>query len=57
MIYISPYYLSLHNILNKMSFIVCNFLLSGNCVKKWVYKSFLENGGQTKIKEELKDHA
>ena len=30
----SPYYLSLHNFLNKISFIVHNFLLSGNHVKK-----------------------
>ena len=34
MICISPYYLSLHNFLNKMSFIVCNYLLAGNHVKK-----------------------
>ena len=34
MICISPYYLSLYNFLNKMSFIACNFLLSGNQVKK-----------------------
>ena len=25
--------------------------------KKWVYRSLWENGGQTRIKEELKDHA
>ena len=54
---ISSYYLSLHNFLNNMLFIVCNFLLSGNHVKKWVYRNLWENGGQIRIKEELKDHA
>ena len=34
MIFIIPYYLSLHNFLNKISFIACNFLLSRNYVKK-----------------------
>ena len=49
MIFISPYYLYLYNFLNKISFITCNFLLLENHVKK--------NGGQTRIKEELKDNA
>ena len=30
MLCINPYYLSLHDFLNKVSFIVCNFLLLGN---------------------------
>ena len=57
MICISSYYLSLHNFLNKMSFIVCNFLLSENHVKNMSLQESWENGGQTRIKEELKDHA
>ena len=61
MICISLNYLSLHNFLNKMLFIVCNFLLSGNYEKKMRLQEFVgevrENGDQTRIKEELKDHA
>ena len=41
MIWISPYYLSLHNFLNKMSFIACNFLLSRNHVKKMSLQEFV----------------
>ena len=44
-----------------MLFIVCNFLLSGNYEKKMRLQEFVgevrENGDQTRIKEELKDHA
>ena len=42
MIRISPYYLSLHNFLNKMPFIVCNFLLSGNHVRKMSLQEFMK---------------
>jgi len=56
MICFSPYYLSLHNFLNKMSFIACNFLLLENHVKKMSLQEFVRKC-QTKIKEELKDHA
>ena len=51
MICISLYYLSLHNFLNKMSFIACNFLLSGNHVKK---KEFTRVCERMEAKLELK---
>lgn len=41
MICISPYYLSLHNFLNKMLFIVCNFLLSGNHMRNMNLQEFV----------------
>ena len=41
MICISPYYLSLHNFLNKILFIVYNFLLSGNHVRKMSLQEFV----------------
>ena len=41
MIFVSPYYLSLHNLLNKMSFIVYNFLLSRNHVRKMTLQEFM----------------
>ena len=42
MICISSYYLSLHNLLNKMSFIVCNFLLLENHVRKMSLQEFVD---------------
>ena len=57
MICISPYYLSLQNFLNKMSFIACNFLFLGNHMKKMSLQEFMREWRQIRIKVELKDHA
>ena len=49
MICISTYYLSLHNFLNKMSFIACNFLLSRNHVKKMSLQEFVRELMEAKL--------
>ena len=53
MMCISLYNLCLQNFLNKMSFIVCDFIFLGNHVK---YELIRVCGRMEVIKEELNDH-